>query len=182
MQLHLCSPAANSGTRVARLRDRIINAPQEVCIERARYLTRSMAENWDKDPLTRMSLAFDNVLKNIKVIIREDDLIVGCRTSKLKGAPLFPENKIRWIEGDVGNFDKREVQRALIAEDEKREILEDIVPFWEGKTVEDYFEARLPEDVMEDIGLKKRRKSMIFLIKNRKILKKACSINLLSGP
>lgn len=151
MQLHLCSPAANSGTRVARLRDRIINAPQEVCIERARYLTRSMAENWDKDPLTRMSLAFDNVLKNIKVIIREDDLIVGCRTSKLKGAPLFPENKIRWIEGDVGNFDKREVQRALIAEDEKREILEDIVPFWEGKTVEDYFEARLPEDVMEDI-------------------------------
>jgi formate C-acetyltransferase len=110
-----------------------------------------MAENWDKDPLTRMSLAFDNVLKNIKVIIREDELIIGCRTSKLKGAPLFPENKIRWIEGDVGNFDKREVQRALIAEDEKREILEDIVPFWEGKTVEDYFEARLPEDVMEDI-------------------------------
>jgi len=110
-----------------------------------------MAEHWEKDPLTRMSLAFENVLRNISVIIREDELIVGCRTGKLKGAPLFPENKIRWIEGDVDNFDKREVQRALISEEEKLEVREEIVPFWEGKTAEDYFEAKLPEDVMEDI-------------------------------
>ncbi len=151
MGVQLASPVTNSGTRVARLRDRIINAPQEVCIERARYFTRSMAENWDKDPLTRMSLAFENILKNISIIIREDELIVGCRTGKLKGAPLYPENKIRWIEGDVDNFDRREVQRALISEEEKREVREDIVPFWEGKSAEDYFEAGLPEDVMEDI-------------------------------
>ncbi|MBU2510136.1 formate C-acetyltransferase/glycerol dehydratase family glycyl radical enzyme [bacterium] len=151
MGVQLASPVTNSGTRVARLRDRIINAPQEVCIERARYFTRSMAEHWEKDPLTRMSLAFENVLRNISVIIREDELIVGCRTGKLKGAPLFPENKIRWIEGDVDNFDKREVQRALISEEEKLEVREEIVPFWEGKTAEDYFEAKLPEDVMEDI-------------------------------
>ena len=90
-----------------RLRDRIINAPQEVCVERARYLTQSMKKHWDKDPLTRMSLALEHILDNISVIIREDELIVGCRTSKLKGAPLFPENKIRWIAGDVENFDKR---------------------------------------------------------------------------
>ncbi len=151
MGVPLASPVAISGTRVARLRDRIIGAPQEVCIERARYLTRSMAENWDLDPLTRMSMAFENILKNISVVIREDELIVGCRTSKLKGAPLFPENKIRWIEGDVDNFDLREVQRALITAEEKREIREEIVPFWEGKTVEDCFEAQLPEDVMDDI-------------------------------
>ncbi len=151
MGVQLASPSAISGTRVARLRERIINAPQEVCIERARYLTRSMSENWDKDPLTRMSLALEHILENISVTIRPDELIVGCRTSKLKGAPLFPENKIRWIEGDVDNFDKRVVQRALITEDEKKEVQEEIVPFWEGKTVEDYFEAKLPEDVMEDI-------------------------------
>jgi len=151
MGVQLASPLANSGTRVAKLRDRIIRAPQEVCVERARYLTRSMAENWDQNPLTRMSLAFENILKHISVIIRDNELVVGCRTSKLKGAPLFPENKIRWIEGDVDNFDKREVQRALISEDEKREIQENVVPFWEGKTAEDYFEAQLPDDVMEDI-------------------------------
>ncbi|MBU3918235.1 formate C-acetyltransferase/glycerol dehydratase family glycyl radical enzyme [bacterium] len=151
MEFELASPAKNTGTRIARIRDRIINAPQEVCIERARYFTRSMSKNWDKDPLTRMSIGFAETLNNISVIIRDDELIVGCRTSKLKGAPLFPENKIRWIEGDVDNFDKREVQRALISEEEKQEINRDIVPFWTGKSVEDYFEARLSKDIMDDM-------------------------------
>lgn len=151
MEAKLASPQRIIDTRVGRLRDRIINAPQEVCIERARYLTQSMAANWDKDPLTRMGEALAHILENISVVIRDDELIVGCRTSKLKGAPLFPENKIRWIEGDVDNFDRRQVQRALISEDEKREVNTDIIPFWQGKTVEERYESLLPQGVADDI-------------------------------
>ncbi|MEW6527632.1 MAG: formate C-acetyltransferase/glycerol dehydratase family glycyl radical enzyme [Spirochaetota bacterium] len=137
--------------RVNTLRWRIINAPQEVCIERARYLTQSMKLNWEKPAITRMSLALEHILNNIGIIIRDDELIVGCRTSKLKGAPLFPENKSRWIEGDCDNFDKRLLQKALITQKEKQELLADILPFWHGKTVEDIFESQLPQDVMEDM-------------------------------
>jgi len=151
METALASPSLIAGTRVGRLRDRIIAAPQEVCIERARYLTRAMREHWDKDPLTRMSLAFEQILDNITVSIREDERIVGCRTAKLKGAPLFPENKVRWIEGDVDNFDKRVVQRALITDAEKQEVIDDIIPFWRGRTAEDRFEELMPEDVFADI-------------------------------
>lgn len=151
MKPQLFSPGLIQNTRVGRIRDRIINAPQEVCIERALYITQSMKKNWEKNPLTRMSLALEDILKNISVIIREDELVVGCRTSKLKGAPLFPENKIRWIEGDVGNFDQREVQRALISEEEKQTVIAEIVPFWSGKSVEESFEAILPDEVMDDI-------------------------------
>ncbi len=138
-------------SRVQRLRERIVNAPQEVCIERARYLTQSMAKHWSEHPLTRMSLALENILNKISVIIRSDELIVGCRTAKLKGAPLFPENKSRWIEGDVENFGKRVLQRALITEDEQRELRDEILPFWRGKTVEDYLEKLLPMDVAADM-------------------------------
>ena len=151
MESEFASPNQTAGTRVGRIRDRIIAAPQEVCIERARFFTEAMAEHWENDPLTRMSLALEHILKNIRVVIRDDELIVGCRTSKLKGAPLFPENKNRWIAGDVDNFDHRQVQRALITEEEKRELKDRILPFWEGKSVEDDFEARLPDDITEDI-------------------------------
>ena len=78
-------PARNS--RVEKLRTRIIDAPQEVCIERMRYFTESMKKNWDLNPKTRMSMALENVLNNITAIIRDGEIIVGCRTSKLKGAP-----------------------------------------------------------------------------------------------
>ncbi len=137
--------------RVNTLRWRIINAPQEVCIQRARYLTQSMMQHWEKPALTRMSLALEHILNNISVIIRDDELIVGCRTSKLKGAPLFPENKSRWIEGDCDNFDKRLLQRALITQQEKQELSQQILPFWRGRTVEDIFESRLPGDVRVDM-------------------------------
>src|SRR4030067_3288200 len=100
-----------SSPRVQRVRQRIIDAPREVCIERARYLTQSMAANWDLHPLTRMSTALEHTLDNISVVIRGDELIVGCRTSKLNGAPLFPENKSRWIGGALEALNKRHPTR-----------------------------------------------------------------------
>ena len=138
-------------SRVGRLRWRIIDAPMEVCVERARYLTESMKRHWGKDPLERMSLAFEHILNKITPIIREGELIVGCRTGKLKGAPLFPENKSRWIEGDLDALGIRAVQKALISPAEIEELKTEILPFWQGKTVEDVLESRLPPDLSEDM-------------------------------
>jgi formate C-acetyltransferase len=110
-----------------------------------------MSANWDEHPLTRMSKALGHILDNVSVIVREDELVVGCRTSKLKGAPLFPENKSRWIEADVDGFEDRVIQKACIDEAERRELTEDILPFWRGRTVEERFEELLPADVAEDM-------------------------------
>jgi len=151
MEAAFFSPQPSTSSRIDRIRQRILDAPQEVCIERARFLTQSMQQHWNEDPLTRMSCALSHILENIRVVIRDDEIVVGCRTAKLKGAPLFPENKSRWLEGDVENFDRREVQRALITPEEKKELLEEILPFWKGRCVEDRFEADLPEDILEDM-------------------------------
>jgi pyruvate formate-lyase/glycerol dehydratase family glycyl radical enzyme len=139
------------GSRVERLRQRIVDAPREVCVERARYVTQSMTANWNLHPLTRMSKALEHILDNMSVVIRDDELIVGCRTAKLKGAPLFPENKSKWIEGDLETFGQRVLQKVLITEEGQRELLEDILPFWRGRTVEDRLEDLLPADVAEDM-------------------------------
>jgi pyruvate formate-lyase/glycerol dehydratase family glycyl radical enzyme len=138
-------------TRVERLKWEIINAPQEVSIERARYFTRAMKRNWDKDPLTRFSMATADVLDNISVVIHDEELIVGARTEKKKGAPLFPENKSIWIKGDLDTFNIRVLQRVLITEAEKKELLDDIIPFWEGKSVEVRLDEDLPPDIQEDM-------------------------------
>jgi len=168
--------------RVSRLRERIIHAPREACIERARYLTQSMSAGWDAHPLTRMSEGLAHVLDNISVIIREDELIVGCRTSKLKGAPLFPENKSRWIEGDIDSFSDRFIQKVLIDDAEVRELQEDILPFWRGRTVEDRFEQLVPADVAQ--GMDSYVFTMIleitygighFTMNHRKILERGLS-------
>ena len=153
MTTAISTPVAETGSsdRVSRLRQLIIEAPREACVERARYLTQSMSSNWDAPPLTRMSQALFHILDNISIVIREDELIVGCRTSKLKGAPFFPENKSRWIEGDVDTFEDRVIQKLRIEEAEVRELTEEILPFWRGRTVEDRFDELVPDDVAEDM-------------------------------
>jgi pyruvate formate-lyase/glycerol dehydratase family glycyl radical enzyme len=148
-QLVVFDPEADN--RVARIRKRIIDAPLEICVERAERMTESMARHWDEPPLTRMSLALAHILENIAVIIRKDELIVGCRTSKLKGAPLFPENKISWIETDVDRFDVREVQKAAISPEERWILKTKVIPFWKAKTAEDRFTSLLPQDVSRDM-------------------------------
>jgi len=148
-QQALRQPPARS--RIDALHWKIIEAPQEVCVERARYLTEAMRLHWDKPPLVRMSLAFEHILNSISVIIRDDEIIVGCRTAKLKGAPLFPENKSLWIEGDLENFDTRGLQRAMITREEKDELAMKILPFWKGKTVEERMQELMPEDVKTDM-------------------------------
>ena len=147
----LAGTETGPSARVSRLRERIVHAPREACVERARHLTESMSASWGEHPLTRISKGLAHVLDNISVIIREDELVVGCRTSKLKGAPLFPENKSRWIEGDVDSFEDRVVQKLRIEEAEARELTEEILPFWRGRTVEERFEELLPADVAEDM-------------------------------
>src|SRR5450759_3813213 len=151
MGLQMKEKQAGPSARVERLKRRIIDAPQEARAARAVQLTRSISRNWDEHPLTRMSMALADILDNISVIIRDDEVIVGCRTSKLKGAPLFPENKSRWIEGDLDSFKLRVLQRALITDDEKRALREEVLPFWEGRTVEDLLDEMLPADVVEDM-------------------------------
>ena len=153
MRAAAIQPSVDTGpsARVSRLRERIVRAPREACVDRARYLTRSMAANWNDPPLTRMSKALADILDNISIVIRDDELIVGCRTSKLKGAPFFPENKSRWIEADAGTLGGRTIQRALISDAEVRELDEEILPFWRGRTVEDRFQELVPSDVGEDL-------------------------------
>ena len=148
----MASIMENAGSiRVARLRKDIIDAPREVCVERALHFTRAVKEHWDKPAVVRMSLGLERVLENISVIIRDHELVVGCRTSRLKGAPLFPENKVRWLETDVDTFNDRVLQRVLITPEQQKIIREEILPFWKGRTAEERMEELMPPDVLEDM-------------------------------
>ncbi|MGD0276214.1 MAG: pyruvate formate lyase family protein, partial [Syntrophales bacterium] len=49
------------------------------------------------------------------------------------------------------NFNLRVLQRATIMEDEMVELRDEILPFWQGKTIQERLEELLPEDVATDM-------------------------------
>jgi formate C-acetyltransferase len=138
--------------RVETLRQRLLDAPHEISIERARYLTESYRRTEDMPQPVRFAQALAHVLSNISVVIRDDELIVGSRTEKLKAAPLYPENKSAWIEQNLDGFDQREYQVALLSPEDKEELRAEILPYWSGKTVEDRMSALMPPNLMAEMN------------------------------
>ncbi len=138
--------------RIERLRQKLLAAQHEICIERARYLTEAYRQYEDEPRPLRFAKSMAHVLSNIPVIIREGELIVGCRTSKLKGAPLYPENKSAWIAENLDGFEARDFQVALISGEDKEELRSEILPYWEGKTAEDRMNELMPADLQIEMN------------------------------
>ncbi len=139
-------------SRIEALRLRLLESPQEICIERARLLTQSFKAEENSARMLQFARAIAHVLKNMPVIIRDAELIVGCRTGKLKAAPLYPENKCAWIEENLDGFDQRDFQRALISPAEKEELREKILPYWRGRTAEDRMNELMPENLKNEMN------------------------------
>jgi pyruvate formate-lyase/glycerol dehydratase family glycyl radical enzyme len=140
--------------RIATLRQKILETTPRVCVERARLVTEVYREN-EADPIVlRRAKAFAHTLDHMSIYIQEGDLIVGNQASSPQAAPIFPEYSTDWIEKEIDEFPNRTADRFLVDPAVKRELLEDILPYWQGRTLYDRAKATMPEEVWQaqDIG------------------------------
>ncbi len=75
--------------RIRKLRESALNTVPSVCVERARYLTRSYRENEEKSKYIKRALAVKEVLENMSIYIKDGELIVGNQSTNQRTAPLF---------------------------------------------------------------------------------------------
>jgi len=145
---HLPS-ARGCSARVGRLRQEVLTTPWEVCIERARCYTEVYASNADQPIEVTRALAFRKTLDETPIHIYPGELLVGHRTSKRVGSPLFPEVKPAWIEDELDLFSSRELQQFQVSEEDKAVLRSEILPFWRKRGARDRFAALVcPEAVM----------------------------------
>ena len=45
----------------------------------------------------RRAKALENILNNLTVTIRDDELVVGTLTKAVRSCQLFPENSYKWV-------------------------------------------------------------------------------------
>jgi len=125
--------------RNQRLKDRILDAPYEICIERARYVTQSYQQTEGQHPAIRAARAFEHTARSMTLQIVEDEAIVGNRSSRLLGAVIPVErgeiNAILELELDF--LTARERQPFHIDPADRRELEREILPFWKGRTLRD---------------------------------------------
>lgn len=133
--------------RIQRLAERIRNTPANVCLDRARLITKFYRELSVEPFIIRRAKSFAYVLDNRQIFIDEDSIIAGHMASRLHGVPLFPEIT-DWLSKDMDTLDTRSSDRFMFEPGEKEEMRA-IVNEWEGRSFGDITLAQLDETLSD---------------------------------
>jgi formate C-acetyltransferase len=124
--------------RIARMKNRLLSAPYEICMARALHFTRAYRETEGMDPSLRNAAALKRTLERQKIFISPDEFLAGNATEKFLSCPLSVERgdflRTLELELDVLHLKYRPF---VISKDDCRAFLEEILPYWNGRTVRD---------------------------------------------
>ena len=99
----------------------------------AKLITESYKATEGQPVITRRAEAFAHILRNIPIIIRDNELIVGSSTIAPRGCQTFPEFSYQWLEDELDTVATRTADPFYIAEETKAELRE-VHKYWKGKT------------------------------------------------
>ncbi len=119
--------------RIQKLVDHLYAKMPEIEADRAELLTESYKQTEDLPIIKRRSAAFAHILRNIPIVIRPDELIVGSNSVAPRGCQLFPEYSGEWVEQEYETFATREADPFYISL-KTVERMKKVYPYWKGKT------------------------------------------------
>ena len=132
--------------------EKLVNALYEKMpeIESARgiLVTESYKQTEHLPIILRRSAAFAHILRNIPIVIRDNELIVGSATVAPRGCQVFPEYSYEWLEAEFDTVATRAADPFYISEKTK-EDLRQAYPYWKGKTNSDLAKANMAPEAYE---------------------------------
>jgi len=134
--------------RIPRMIERMYAKMPELESARAILITESYKETENEPIIIRRAKAFEHILKNIPIIIREEELIVGSTTIAPRGCQTYPEFSFEWLEPEFDTLATRSADPFYISEKTKRELRE-VHKYWKGKTTSDLATAYMAPETLK---------------------------------
>ncbi len=119
--------------RIPRLMEHLFAEMPQVEADRGVLITESYKATEGEPIITRRAKAFENILKNIPIVIRPEELIVGSSTVKPRSCQVFPEYSFDWLEAEFETLETREADPFYISNETKQKLRE-AYKYWKGKT------------------------------------------------
>jgi formate C-acetyltransferase len=135
--------------RAFKILDRVQTLTPKVDVERGKYFTESMRQTEGQALVLRWAKAMKNVAEKISVYIDDDQLLVGRAGSQGRYGILYPELDGDFLDLAIQELDKREVSPFVIDPSDAKVIMEEIAPYWKGKTFHEDLAVALPEDTLK---------------------------------
>ena len=137
-----------SHKRVFKLLERFDGQKPAIDVERALYFTQSMAETVGQPLVLRWAKALMNVAKNITVMVQDDQLLLGrCGGHDGRYGILYPELDGDFLDIAVRDLPTRPQSPASNSPEDSKIVVEQIAPFWKGRTYHEALNKALPAEV-----------------------------------
>lgn len=132
--------------RVEKIRQNYVNTRPHISYERAWSWTKSFQRTEGLPHILRTAQAFKDTCLELPVNIWEGELIVGTSGEYRKCAILTPEFGWQWINEEIDTFPQRSQDPYDVTPEQIAFIKKNIFPYWKGRSVEEAFLARVPEE------------------------------------
>lgn len=132
--------------RIEAIRQNYVNAKPEISCQRAKIWTDSHRETEGLPVAIRRARAFYDCCDRLEVHIFEGELVVGAIGEFRKCGILTPEFSWMWVDREMDTFATRPQDPYLMTDEQRDFVRREIFPYWKGKSLEEAFLARLPED------------------------------------
>ncbi len=124
--------------RINSLRERTFSSPRYMSVDQARIITRVYRENEGSPVSLKRAMALAASLREMPLSIDPDELLVGNRTAEIRAGVVFPEAGISWIARELDSLPTRPQDPFQVRESDKKIFLEEIEPYWSGRSLEDH--------------------------------------------
>nr|WP_088225978.1 formate C-acetyltransferase/glycerol dehydratase family glycyl radical enzyme [Desulfosporosinus sp. FKB] len=141
--------------RVNRLKKRVLETRPEMDLENARILTEGFKETEGEPLVLRKAKAFHKQCQEKTVKIWDDELIVGCSGSKMRGGILCADTCWSVLNEELETINERRYDPFYLKPEDRRIFEEEIRPYWLGKSTYEEWLAQIPEDtrILRDYGV-----------------------------
>ena len=135
--------------RIRKLREETLDEPRYLSVEQAKLITRAYREHSGESVAMKRAWALREAMEKIGICIRDGEIIVGNRTRESCAGVVFPEGGIKWLEKEIDELETRPQDQFHVRPEDREYFFQELVPFWEGMTLEDNVSAALPSDIKE---------------------------------
>ncbi|MDD4679644.1 MAG: pyruvate formate lyase family protein, partial [Clostridia bacterium] len=116
--------------------------------DRAKPVLESYKETEGEDQGLRQAKALARVLREIPVVIRDHELIVGSLTKEVRGALWFPEI-VDWLVDELDTLSTRPWNPFQLSEEDKQYYLEEVHPYFKDRASLSRIKKNMPDEIRE---------------------------------
>lgn len=139
----------SSNDRLQLMKENLFKHNRQISLERAILYTESYKKTEGEPTIIRRAKATAHILDNVKISIREGELLVGNRTVRPRSGILSPEMDPYWILKEIETIGNRPQDKFEFLEKDRLVYLKDLYPYWDKNSMKDFINNQLTDDLQK---------------------------------